>query len=96
MNIVVAIIDQTVTVTRSGQATIPKEIREQMGIPVPGKVRFTLDEEGNVTVEKVPRPSELKGMGARATAEQFPGTSQLRAERDHERDRDERLLGDHE
>ena len=91
-----AIIDQTVTVTRSGQATIPKEIREQLGIPVPGKVRFVLDEEGNVAVEKIPRPSELKGMGTVPSDEQFPGTSRLRAERDRERDREERLLEDHE
>lgn len=91
-----AIIDQTVTVTRSGQATIPKEIREKLDIPVPGKVRFVLDEEGNVVVKKIPRPSELKGMGAKTSDEQFPGTSRLRAERERENDREERLLGNHE
>lgn len=90
------IVDQIVTVTRSGQATIPKEIREQLGIPVPGKVRFILNEEGNVEVEKIPRPSELKGMRAQSSDEQFPGTSRLRAERERERDREERLTGNHE
>lgn len=88
-----AIVDQIVTVTRSGQATIPKEIREQLEIPVPGKVRFILNEEGNVEVEKIPRPSELKGMGAQPSDEQFPGTSRLRAERERERDREEQLAG---
>jgi antitoxin PrlF len=96
MNMMAAIIDQTVTVTRSGQATIPKEIREQLGIPVPGKVRFVLDEEGNVEIEKIPRPSELKGMGAGASDEQFPGTRRLRTERERDRDREERLMGNHE
>lgn len=52
------IIDQTVTITRSGQATIPKEIRDQLGISVPGKVRSILDEEGNVEMEKIPRNSK--------------------------------------
>lgn len=96
MNAMATIVDQTVTVTRSGQATIPKEIREQLGISVPGKVRFVLDEEGNVKVEKIPRPSELKGMGAGESDEQYPGTSRLRAEREREHDREERLLENHE
>lgn len=96
MNSMVTLIDQTVTVTRSGQATIPKEIREQMGVTAPGKVRFTLDEEGNVKIEKVPRPSELKGMGAGESEEEFPGTRRLRAEREREREREERLLGEDE
>lgn len=96
MNMMGTIIDQTVSVTRSGQATIPKEIREQLDIPVPGKVRFLLDEEGNITVEKIPRPSELKGMGAGISDEEFPGTHRLRAEREREREREDRLAGTHE
>lgn len=89
------IADQIVTVTRSGQVTIPKEILDQLGIPVPGKVRFVLHEEGKVEIEKIPRPSELKGMGAEQSDEQYPGTSRLRAERKRERDRYGRLLGNH-
>lgn len=96
MNMIATIIDQTVSVTRSGQATIPKEIRERLDIPVPGKVRFILDEDGNVSVQKIPRPSELKGMGAEASDEEFPGTERLRAEREREREREERLGGTHE
>lgn len=90
------IVDRTVTVSQSGQVTIPKEIRDQLEIPVPGKVRFVLDEEGKVEIERIPRPSELKGMDTGQLDEQFPGTSRLRAERERERDRYERLLGNHE
>jgi AbrB family looped-hinge helix DNA binding protein len=89
-------VDQTVTVSRSGQVTIPKEILDQLGISVPGKVRFVLDEERKVEIEKIPRPSELKGMGTGWSDEQFPRTGRLRAEREYERDRYERLLENHE
>lgn len=54
MNMMTAIIEQTVSITRSGQATVPKEIREQLEI-----------------VKKIPRPSELEGMGAGASDEEF-------------------------
>lgn len=39
-------------VTRKGQVTIPKKVREHLGI-VPGtRVDFELDEDGRVTVRK--------------------------------------------
>ncbi len=96
MSVAEEIIDQTVSVTRNGQATIPKEIREKLGISAPGKVRFKLDEHQELTVEKVPHPSEFKGMGADSTEGPYAATRELRSERQKEKERDDRLLGDDE
>ncbi|MFB6129179.1 MAG: AbrB/MazE/SpoVT family DNA-binding domain-containing protein [Halorhabdus sp.] len=51
----------TVTVTSKGQATIPKEFREKLHIDTPGRVRFVENDEGEVVVRPVERPSALRG-----------------------------------
>ena len=38
------------TVTRNGQITIPKEVRERLGLRSGGKLRFTLDDGGQAIV----------------------------------------------
>lgn len=54
-----------VAVTKHGQATIPKRLRERLGIDAPGKVQFRETEEGDVVVERVPRPDEMRGFAKR-------------------------------
>jgi AbrB family looped-hinge helix DNA binding protein len=50
-------------VTSKGQVTIPKEIRDRLGIRPDGKVRFTLEEDGHAVITPVYRRlSELAGM----------------------------------
>jgi AbrB family looped-hinge helix DNA binding protein len=73
----------TVTVTSKGQATIPKEFRDKLHIDTPGRVRFVENEDGDVVIRPVKRPSEIRG--ALATSETEGGeqtaTEMLREER---------------
>jgi len=52
-----------VRVSEDGRATIPKELRDESGIETPGRVRFRRNEDGEIVVEPVPRPSEMRGAG---------------------------------
>ena len=45
------------TVTHKGQVTIPKQIRERLGVPNGGKIRFRLRYDGLVVIE---RPTQAK------------------------------------
>lgn len=55
--------ERIVSVTERGQATIPKKIRERLGIPTPGRVKFVEDEEtGEVLVRPVESISEFRGV----------------------------------
>nr|WP_254840945.1 AbrB/MazE/SpoVT family DNA-binding domain-containing protein [Natronomonas marina] len=47
--------------SRKGQATIPKPLREKFGIETPGEV-FIYEEQGRIIVEPVPSPDELHGI----------------------------------
>ena len=77
----------TVTVTRKGQATIPKEFRDKLHIDTPGRVRFVENEEGDVVIRPVKRPSEIRG--ALTTSETGRGeqtaTEMLREERERDK-----------
>jgi len=80
---------EVVSVTKHGQATIPKRFRDKLGIDAPGKVLFRETEEGEVIVEHVRSPSEMRGFATRSEATtDKPGTQILREKR--EQDRDER------
>ena len=79
-----------VTVMKKGQATIPKEFRDKLHIDTPGRVRFVENEEGDVVIRPVERPSEIRGDLATSEAEEGEGTAteMLR----EERERDEKKL----
>lgn len=80
---------KVVAVTKHGQATIPKQFREKLGIDAPGKVLFRETESGEVVVEQVRSPSEMRGFAAEHDAStDEPATDVLREKR--ERDRRER------
>lgn len=55
----------TVSVSPNGQATIPKEFRDRLGIEAPGRVRFRETEDGEIVIERVPTVEEMKGFAAR-------------------------------
>ena len=80
----------TVTVTRKGQATIPKEFRDKLHIDTPGRVRFVENEEEDIVIRPVKRPSEIRGDLATSEAEEGErtATAMLR----EERERDEKKL----
>ena len=52
-----------VRVSRKGQATIPKPLREKFGIETPGEV-FVYEEDGRIVLEPVPSLDELHGIHA--------------------------------
>lgn len=52
-----------VRVSKKGQATIPKELRERFGIEAPGRVLFR-EEAGKIVVEPLPTVEEMQGIHA--------------------------------
>jgi len=52
-----------IRVSKKGQATIPKELRERFGIDTPGKVLIH-EEEGKIVVEPLPAVEEMQGVHA--------------------------------
>lgn len=80
---------EVVSVTKHGQATIPKRFRDKLGIDAPGKVLFRETKEGEVIVEHVRSPSEMRGFAARSEATTDKPATQILHEK-REQDRDER------
>ena len=76
----------TVAVTSKGQATIPKEFRDELGIDTPGRVRFVENEDGEVVIRPVERPAELRGaLASDDSDDETPATTLLREERKRDR-----------
>ena len=75
----------TVTVTSKGQATIPKEFRDKLHIDTPGRVRFVENEDGEVVIRPVKRPSELRGALASGADGEPAATARLREERERDK-----------
>lgn len=50
------------TVTSKGQTTIPKEIRDRLGLKAGAKVKFFMDMDGRVELVRVRPISELRGI----------------------------------
>jgi antitoxin PrlF len=77
---------EIVAVTKHGQATIPKKFREQLGIEAPGKVRFRETPSGEVVVEQVRSPREMRGFASRSqSGTERPATEILREKREQDR-----------
>ena len=83
---------EVVAVSRHGQATIPKRFREKLGIEAPGRVAFRETSDGEVIVEQVPSPNEMRGFAAdREALTETPATEILREKREADRrERDDR------
>ncbi|MEF8878671.1 MAG: AbrB/MazE/SpoVT family DNA-binding domain-containing protein [Haloarculaceae archaeon] len=75
-----------VRVSRKGQATIPKPLREKFGIETPGEV-FVYEEDGRIVLEPVPSLDELHGIHA---GDHEPGEvlAKVREAREEERRRE--------
>lgn len=82
----------TVTVTSKGQATIPKEFREKLHIDTPGRVRFVENEDGEIVIRPVRRPSELRGALASEDDEK-PATELLREKREQDKENTDEQYG---
>ena len=83
----------TASVTSKGQATIPKEFRDKLQIDTPGRVRFVENEDGEVVIRPVKRPSELRGALASDTEEDVSATELLRSERGRDKTRTDEKHG---
>ena len=84
---------EIIRVSKKGQATIPKELRERFGIETPGKVLIH-EEEGKIVVEPLPSVEDMQGVHA-GRYEKGEVLEHLREMKDGdkrlERERDERL-----
>ena len=79
-----------VRVSRKGQATIPKPLREKFGIETPGEV-FIYEEGDRIIVEPVPSLEELHGIHA---GDHEPGEvlAKVRDTKDEEKRREDEQL----
>lgn len=82
--------EKVVSLSRKGQATIPKELRDKHGIEPGGKVRIKENEEGEIVVEPVPTLQAFRG----AATSEPSGTSILEEERERDAGRARRLERD--
>ena len=90
---------EVVSVSKHGQATIPKRFREKLGIDAPGRVKFREREDGSVVVERVPTPEEMRGFASSEETDETgkPPTQLLRERRKEDKaEREERFAGDSE
>lgn len=76
-----------VSLSRKGQATIPKELREKHGIEPGGKVRIRENDAGEIVIEPVPTLRAFRG----AATTEASGTSVLAEERERDTGRARRL-----
>jgi AbrB family looped-hinge helix DNA binding protein len=65
------------TVTDKGQTTVPKEVREALGIKPRQRLQWDLAKDGSVTVR--PEPSALPLFGSLKTQKKFPGIQEEKA-----------------
>lgn len=74
--------ERVVSVSARGQATIPKEFREKLGVDAPGRVKFVETEGGAIVVQPITSVTDLRGVLAGETDESGrTATELLRTER---------------
>ncbi|MFD1588177.1 AbrB/MazE/SpoVT family DNA-binding domain-containing protein [Halorientalis brevis] len=84
--------EKVVSVSSRGQATIPKEFREHLGIDTPGRVKFVQTEEGEIVVRPIQSVTDLRGVLEGKTDEQDrSAVERLRDERKQDKASEEKL-----
>jgi len=74
--------EKVVSVSSRGQATIPTEFREELGIDTPGRVKFVRTEEGDIVVRPIHSVTDLRGILKGKTDDQGrSATERLQEER---------------
>lgn len=75
--------EKVVSVSSRGQATIPKEFREELDIDTPGRVKFIRTKAGEIVVRPIDSVTDLRGVLEGKTDEQGrSATERLREERE--------------
>jgi len=84
--------EKVVSVSSRGQATIPKEFREELGIDTPGRVKFIRTEEGEIVVRPIRSVTDLRGVLEGKTDERGRSAAErLREERAADKANEEEL-----
>ena len=84
---------QVVNVSKRGQATIPKEFRDELGIEAPGRVKFVRTEEGESVVKPIQSLTDLRGILSGKTDEDGKtATEILRTERERDKQKDREMM----
>ena len=78
--------EKVVSVSPRGQATIPKEFREELGVDAPGRVKFVRTEDGEIVVRPIRSVTDLRGILAGGTDDAGQSATELLRD---ERSRDE-------
>lgn len=65
------------TVTDKGQTTVPKEVRDALGIKPRQRLQWDLESDGTVTVR--PEPSALALFASLKSKKKFPGIKEEKA-----------------
>lgn len=53
------------SITSKGQVTLPKEFRDKLGLGKPGKARISLNDRGQVVIDKPPTLADTRKLLAR-------------------------------
>jgi AbrB family looped-hinge helix DNA binding protein len=84
--------EKVVSVSARGQATIPKEFREELGIKTPGRVKFARTDAGDIVVRPIRSVKDLRGILMDKTDEQGrSATERLREERERDKASEEEV-----
>ncbi|PSQ53003.1 AbrB/MazE/SpoVT family DNA-binding domain-containing protein [Halobacteriales archaeon SW_8_65_20] len=84
--------EKVVSVSARGQATIPKQFREELGIDAPGRVKFIQTEDGDIVVRPIHSVTDLRGVLDGKTDEQGrSATERLREERESDKASQKRI-----
>lgn len=84
--------EKVVSVSARGQATIPKDFREELGIDAPGRVKFVRTEDGEIVVRPITSATDLRGILAGQTdTDGRSATERLADERSRDADREAEL-----
>lgn len=84
--------EKVVSVSSRGQATIPKEFRDELGIDAPGRVKFVRTEDGEIVVRPITSVTDLRGILKGKSDEQGRSAVQrLQEERKQDENSEEEL-----
>lgn len=85
--------EKVVSVSQRGQATIPKEFRDELGIDTPGRVKFVRTDDGEIVVRAIESVKQLRGiLDGKTDDRDRSAVELLRAERERDEHRRDELL----
>lgn len=84
---------RVVNVSKRGQATIPKEFRDELGIEAPGRVKFVRTEAGDIVVKPIQSLTDLRGiLDGKTDEDGRTATEILRDERERDEQKEREMM----